>query len=214
MYKIFYITRITKNIYPLVKRLLDFIFSLFFVIFLIPVFLLCITIIYFTMGKPIFFIQERGGYKNKIFKLIKFRTMTLEVNNRNELLSDSRRITKFGKFLRETSLDEIPSLLNVIKGDMSFIGPRPLLSQYISLYNKEQNKRHLIRPGITGLAQISGRNMISWEKKFELDVWYVKNFNFFLDTKIFFLTIIKVINKEGTNKNSNTTMTEFKGSKE
>ncbi len=214
MSKIFYIKRITKNIYPLVKRLLDFIFSLFFVIFLIPVFLLCITIIFFTMGRPIFFIQERGGYKNKIFKLIKFRTMTLEVNNRNELLSDNRRITKFGKFLRETSLDEIPSLLNVIKGNMSFIGPRPLLSQYKSLYNKEQNKRHLIRPGITGWAQISGRNMISWEKKFELDVWYVKNFNFFLDTKIFFLTIIKVINKEGTNKNSNTTMTEFKGSKE
>ena len=214
MSKIFYIKRITKNIYPSVKRLLDFIFSLFFVIFLIPVFLLCITIIFFTMGKPIFFIQERGGYNNKIFKLIKFRTMTLEVNNRNELLSDNRRITKFGKFLRETSLDEIPSLVNVIKGNMSFIGPRPLLSQYISLYNKEQNKRHLIRPGITGWAQISGRNMISWEKKFELDVWYVKNFNFFLDTKIFFLTIIKVINKEGTNKNSNTTMTEFKGSKE
>ena len=165
------------------------------------------------MGRPIFFIQERGGFNNTVFKLIKFRTMTLKMDKKNKLLDDNFRITKIGKFLRETSLDEIPSLINVLKGEMSFIGPRPLLAKYLKLYTKEQKKRHNLRPGITGWAQISGRNLISWEKKFKLDLWYVENINFFLDFKILILTFLTVLKKEGVNQSNQNTMSEFKGKK-
>tara|TARA_A100001015_G_scaffold253648_1_gene293972 strand:+ start:54 stop:551 length:498 start_codon:yes stop_codon:yes gene_type:complete len=163
------------------------------------------------MGRPIFFIQERGGLNNKVFKLIKFRTMTLEINEKNELLDDNLRITKLGKILRETSLDEIPSLINVLKGEMSFVGPRPFLAKYLKLYTNEQKKRHQLRPGITGWAQISGRNLISWEKKFEFDLWYVNNVSFFLDVKIIILTFFTVFKKEGMNQSDQDTMNEFKG---
>ena len=197
--------------YKIVKRCLDFLFSIILMFLLTPIFFGCIAIIFITMGRPIFFIQERGGFNNTVFKLIKFRTMTLEMDKKNKLLDDNLRITQFGKFLRETSLDEIPSLINVLKGEMSFIGPRPFLAKYLELYTEEQKKRHNLRPGITGWAQISGRNLISWEKKFKLDLWYVENINFFLDFKILILTFLTVLKKEGMNQNDKNTMSEFKG---
>ena len=210
---IFYRIKILLNLfeYKNFKRFFDILFSIIIIFFFIPIYLICISSIFLTMGRPIFFIQERGGLNNKVFKLIKFRTMTLEINENNKLLDDKLRITKLGKILRETSLDEIPSLINVLKGEMSFVGPRPFLAKYLKLYTNEQKKRHQLRPGITGWAQISGRNLISWEKKFEFDLWYVNNVNFFLDIKIIILTFFTVFKKEGMNQSDQYTMSEFKG---
>ena len=180
-----------------IKRLLDFILSAFAIIILSPV-LIALTIVGFVemKGNP-FFTQERPGYREKIFKLIKFRTMTNEKDKDGELLPDDERLNRYGKILRSTSLDELPELINVVKGDMSLVGPRPLLVRYLSRYNEEQRRRHSVRPGLTGYAQVNGRNSISWEEKFKDDVWYVDHISFALDLKIFFNTIMVVLKHEG-----------------
>ena len=195
------------------KRLLDFVLSLLGFLFILPVFLIVAIGLYFAnQGKP-FFIQERPGKNGIVFKIIKFKTMNDKKDGNGNLLSDAERLTSIGKFVRKTSLDEIPQLINVIKGDMSLIGPRPLLTQYLSLYNDFQNRRHEVRPGITGWAQINGRNAIGWDKKFELDVWYVDNISFLLDMKIIFLTIKKVFISEGISQEGQMTMEAFTGNK-
>lgn len=162
-------------------------------------------------GLELFFTQERPGQYGKIFKVIKFKTMTDERDENGDLLPDEKRLTKIGKFIRSTSVDELPQLFNVLKGDMSLIGPRPLLPQYLPLYSKEQARRHEVRPGITGWAQVNGRNAISWTKKFELDVWYVDHCSFLLDLKIIFLTVKKVFVREGISSDTSVTMEPFTG---
>ena len=175
------------------KRFIDLSLSIVLLFILYPVFLFIIVLLYSFYGKRnVFFLQDRPGKNSKVFRVIKFKTMSDEYTSDYKLLSDSERITIIGKFLRLTSIDELPQLINVLKGDMSVIGPRPLLVEYLPLYNKEQARRHQIRPGITGWAQVNGRNAISWTKKFELDVWYVDNMSFFLDLKIIYLTVIEV----------------------
>ena len=175
------------------KRFIDLSLSIVLLFILSPVFLFIIVLLYSFYGKRnVFFLQDRPGKNSKVFRVIKFKTMSDEYTSDYKLLSDSERITIIGKFLRLTSIDELPQLMNVLKGDMSVIGPRPLLVEYLPLYNKEQARRHQIRPGITGWAQVNGRNAISWTKKFELDVWYVDNMSFFLDLKIIYLTVIEV----------------------
>ncbi|MFY0483144.1 sugar transferase [Flavobacterium sp. PLA-1-15] len=197
-----------KNIF---KRLFDFILSLSGFIIILPVFLIVLIGLYFAnQGKP-FFIQPRPGKNTVIFKIIKFKTMNDKKDSDGNLLSDAERLTPIGKFVRKTSLDEIPQLINVIKGDMSLIGPRPLLTQYVSLYSDFQNRRHEVKPGITGWAQVNGRNAISWDKKFELDVWYVDNISFLLDVKILFKTIQKVVKSEGINAVDAATIEPFNG---
>lgn len=195
------------------KRLLDFILSLIGFILLLPIFLfitLFLTIA--NSGKP-FFIQQRPGKNNKIFKVVKFKTMNDKKDAKGNLLSDKDRLTSLGRFIRKTSLDEIPQLINVIKGDMSLVGPRPLLVEYLPLYNEEQIRRHEVRPGITGWAQINGRNAISWKDKFELDVWYVDNISISLDIRILLLTILKVFKSEGISSDTSLTMEKFEGNK-
>lgn len=193
------------------KRLFDFILSLLGFLFILPIFLVVLIGLYFAnQGKP-FFIQQRPGKNGVIFKIIKFKTMNDKKDGKGNLLSDAERLTSIGKFVRKTSLDEIPQLINVIKGDMSLIGPRPLLIQYLSLYNDFQNRRHEVKPGITGWAQVNGRNAISWDKKFELDVWYVDNISFVLDIKIIFRTIQKVVKSEGINAIDAATIEPFNG---
>lgn len=193
------------------KRLLDFVISLVGLLVLLPIlFFVCCLLFIVNKGKPFFF-QTRPGLNEKLFIIIKFKTMIDEVDFDGNLLPDAQRMTKIGNFVRKTSLDELPQLLNVIKGDMSLIGPRPLLPEYLSLYNSEQKKRHSVRPGITGWAQINGRNDISWQEKFELDVFYSMNVSFLLDLKILFLTLKKVIVREGISGQNAVTMEKFKG---
>ena len=172
--------------------------------------LICIGII-FTIGFPIFFKQKRPGINGIPFYFYKFRTMTNEKDNNGKLLPDEKRLTKFGNIFRKTSLDELPSLWNVLKGDMSLVGPRPLLMEYLPLYSKEQMRRHEVKPGITGWAQVNGRNAISWDEKFKFDIWYVENQSLRLDIKIIILTIWKVLKREGINQKGNTTMEKFRG---
>jgi len=195
------------------KRLIDIILAILLVIILIPFFLLIGLIIFFSIGKPIFFTQIRSGINGQNFTIYKFRSM---INNYDDInpLSDQERITKFGKFLRRTSLDELPELINVILGDMSMVGPRPLLPEYELLYSDKQRIRNTVLPGITGLAQINGRNSITWEEKFNFDVWYVENRTIWLDLKILFLTAKKVFIQEGIYTNNNESMPPFEGSKE
>lgn len=193
------------------KRTLDFILGFFGFLLLSPI--LCVVTILLAIanqGKPFFF-QTRPGKNEKLFNIVKFKTMNDQKDNNGNLLPDIQRLTKMGSFVRKTSLDELPQLLNVLKGDMSLIGPRPLLPEYLPLYNGEQKKRHLVRPGITGWAQINGRNAISWEDKFKLDVFYVKNLSFLLDLKILFLTLKKVVIREGISSKTSATMEYFKG---
>ena len=198
--------------YNFTKRLVDFFVAFCVLIVLAPLLLIIAIILCFANnGKCLFFLQERPGRHGKIFKVIKFKTMTDERDAEGNLLPDDKRLTKVGKFVRSTSIDELPQLINVLKGDMSFIGPRPLLPQYLLLYNKEQARRHEVRPGITGWAQVNGRNAISWVRKFELDVWYVDHCSFFLDLKIFFLTIKKVFVREGISSDTSVTMEPFTG---
>lgn len=197
-----------------IKRLIDIILSLVFLSLFWWVYLVVYFLVKKNLGTPVFFIQDRPGKDEKIFKMYKFRSMLNSADSSGKLLSDEERLTKFGKMLRATSLDEIPEILNVLKGEMSFVGPRPLLVQYLERYNSEQKRRHDVRPGITGWAQVNGRNAISWEQKFKLDVEYVGNYNFFLDIKILFLTVKKVFVKEGISQEGNDTMEEFSGSKE
>lgn len=194
-----------------IKNILDFFLALISFILLSPIFLLVIFFLTIAnRGNP-FFLQARPGRDEKIFKVIKFKTMTDERDAQNNLLPDAERLTGIGNFVRKASLDEIPQLLNVIKGDMSLIGPRPLLPEYLPLYDKEQRKRHNVKPGITGWAQVNGRNTISWQQKFEYDVWYVENINFWLDVKIVFLTIKKVLLSEGISADGSATIGRFKG---
>jgi lipopolysaccharide/colanic/teichoic acid biosynthesis glycosyltransferase len=193
------------------KRILDFTAALIGFILLSPIFMLVMIGLFFAnQGKPFFF-QTRPGRNEHLFNIIKFKTMNDKKDPSGQLLPDSERLTKIGAFVRKTSLDEIPQLLNVIKGDMSLIGPRPLLVQYLPLYNDIQKKRHNIRPGITGWAQINGRNAISWNQKFEYDVWYVQHCSFLLDLKILSLTVNKVVVREGISQEGEVTMEVFKG---
>lgn len=193
------------------KPFLDFIISLIVFIILFPLFILIIISLFIANeGKP-FFIQLRPGKNQKIFRLIKFKTMNDKKDINGNLLPDSERLTAIGKWIRKTSLDEIPQLINVIKGDMSLMGPRPLLFEYLPLYNDFQKRRHEVKPGITGWAQVNGRNAISWEQKFEYDVWYIDHLSFYLDVKIFFLTIKKVFKPEGISSANSVTMEKFIG---
>ena len=193
------------------KILIDFIISLVTLILISPLFFMVMIMLFINNKGTPFFFQKRPGKNEKIFKVIKFKTMTDEKDNNGRLLPDKDRLTKLGSFVRKTSLDEIPQLINVLKGDMSLIGPRPLLPEYLNLYNEEQKKRHLVKPGITGLAQVNGRNNISWKKKFEYDVLYVENVSFFLDLKIVFKTISKVVKSEGVTKGTMATTEKFTG---
>ena len=203
--------KVNKGIYRrFLKRPMDFILSLMAIIVLSPVLIIVGVLVRVKLGSPVLFKQKRPGLNEKIFTMYKYRTMTDE---NGELLPDSVRLTKFGKMLRSTSLDELPELFNILKGDMSIIGPRPLLIQYLDLYNDHQKRRHEVRPGLSGHAQVNGRNAISWEDKFNLDVEYVDNVSFIGDWKIIFLTIKKVFVKEGISSDTSVTMEYFEGSK-
>ena len=196
----------------LFKRLIDFFIALIAFILLFPVFItIVVLLLFFNEGKPFFF-QKRPGKNNKIFTILKFKTMNDRKDESGNLLPDSIRLTPVGKFIRKTSLDEIPQLLNVLIGDMSLVGPRPLLPEYLQHYTPMQARRHLVRPGITGWAQVNGRNLISWEKKFEYDVWYVDNLSFSLDIKILFKTLFKAFKREGINAQNVATVEKFTGS--
>ena len=197
----------------MIKRLFDISLSFILLILLLPVLSLLTFLFFIKIGHPIFFIQPRPGKNSKPFNLYKFRTMNNDKDSNDNLLNDELRLTKFGEFFRARSIDELPSLFNVLNGDMSFVGPRPLLMEYLPLYNKKQARRHEIRPGITGWAQINGRNAISWQEKFNLDIWYIDNRSFWLDAKIILLTIKKVILKEDIAESGGVTMAKFKGNK-
>jgi len=196
---------------PFQKRFFDILLSTIVVIILSPILLIIILVLWCSQGMPIFYSQERPGYREKIFRLWKFRTMNDKKDENGKLLPDEQRITPIGNFLRKTSLDELPELVNVFRGEMSCVGPRPLLVQYLTRYSAEQARRHDVLPGITGWAQINGRNAISWQKKFELDVWYVDHLSFWLDIKILWLTVWKVIIGEGISQPGRATMDEFMG---
>ncbi len=196
------------------KRPMDFILSLAAIIVLSPLFLLIAILVKLMLGSPVIFKQQRPGLNEKIFTIYKFRTMLDKRDTNGDFLPDELRLTRFGKFLRSTSLDELPELFNVLKGDMSIIGPRPLLIQYLPLYNEHQSRRHEVRPGLSGWAQINGRNAIGWDEKFNLDVEYVNNISFMLDLKIILLTVKKVIIREGINSDTAATMECFEGNEE
>lgn len=200
--------------YPhVIKPFTDrFLASLLLVVFS-PLWLVLCVLIYATMGLPLFFRQERPGYKKSIFSIYKFRTMTDEVDEEGKLLEDEQRLKGIGKLIRSTSMDELPQLLNVLRGDMSFVGPRPLLVEYLPLYSVQQARRHEVKPGITGWAQVNGRNTISWEEKFEHDVWYVKNQSFLLDMKILWMTFLKVLKRSDVSSNTSVSMEKFEGNK-
>jgi len=195
----------------LVKGIIDKVIALAAIILLMPLYLIVYILTYFKLGSPVLFKQQRPGKDGKLFTMYKFRTMLNTQDKHGNMLSDEKRLTAFGKFLRSTSLDELPELFNVIKGDMSLVGPRPLLPEYLELYTPEQARRHKVKPGITGWAQVNGRNAISWEKKFELDVWYVDNWSIWLDIKIILLTLKKVFVREGITSSNNVTMEKFQG---
>lgn len=196
-----------------IKRLTDIILSTMAIVVLSPVLLVVAFLVRIKLGGPVIFKQERPGLNEKIFTMFKFRTMTDERDNSGILLSDSIRLTKFGKILRGTSLDELPELFNILKGDMSIVGPRPLLVEYLELYNEQQKRRHEVRPGLSGYAQVSGRNAISWEDKFNLDLYYIDNMSFMFDLKIILLTLKKVFVREGISSDTSVTMEPFKGSR-
>lgn len=207
--------KITKGVYrKFIKRPMDLVLALAAATVLSPVLLVVAILVRVKLGSPVLFKQKRPGLNEKIFTMYKFRTMTDETDEEGNLLPDSIRLTKFGKILRSTSLDELPELFNIIKGDMSIVGPRPLLIQYLDLYNDHQKRRHEVRPGLSGHAQVNGRNEISWEEKFNLDVEYVDNVNFIDDCRIILLTLKKVFVKEGINSDTSATMEKFEGTDE
>ena len=197
----------------MIKSLFDKILAFVLIIIFLPIFVIVYILILIKMGRPVLFKQKRPGLNGKIFEIYKFRTMTNEKDNNGNLLPDEQRLVGIGKFIRSTSLDELPQLFNVLKGDMSFVGPRPLLIEYLDLYNDEQKRRHNVKPGITGWAQVNGRNAISWEQKFEYDVWYVDNQSFWLDMKILWMTFLKVIKRSDISSDTSSTMEKFEGSK-
>ena len=197
-----------------IKRILDIIYSLGFILCFWWVYILVAILVRVKLGSPVIFKQQRPGLNGKVFMMYKFRSMTDARDKDGKLLSDEERLPKFGKLLRATSLDEIPEFFNILKGDMSLVGPRPLLVQYLERYNEKQARRHEVRPGITGWAQVNGRNAISWEQKFEYDVEYVEKCSFLLDMKIIFMTIKKIFIREGISQEGNVTMEEFRGSRE
>lgn len=194
-----------------IKKIFDYMLAIILLILMILPMVIIAFLIRIKLGSPIFFIQQRPGKAGRIFKMIKFRTMSDLKDVSGKLLEDDQRMTKFGLFLRKTSLDELPELVNVLKGEMSLVGPRPLLIEYLPLYNEFQSRRHEVKPGITGWAQINGRNAISWEEKFKLDVWYVENRSMMLDLKILILTVIKVISRSGVSAQGQATVENFKG---
>ena len=194
------------------KSLFDKTLALFLIIIFSPIYIIVSLLILLKMGSPILFRQKRPGYKEKIFGIYKFRTMTNEKYANGDLLPDEKRLVGIGKFIISTSLDELPQLLNVLRGEMSFVGPRPLLIEYLDLYNETQKRRHDVKPGITGWAQVNGRNAISWEQKFEYDVWYVDNQSFWLDIKILWMTFLKVVKRSDISSSSSATMEKFEGS--
>ena len=198
-------------IYKYIKRILDIISSLLAIIILSPLLAVTAVLVKTKLGSPVLFKQERPGKDEKIFTLMKFRTMIDERDENGELLPDEIRLTKFGKFLRSTSIDELPELFNILKGDMSVIGPRPLLVEYIPRYNEHQHRRHEVRPGLSGWAQVNGRNTVSWEDKFDMDVHYVDNYSFAMDVKILFMTVLNVLKKEGISSETSATMEVFMG---
>lgn len=203
-----------KDIYKkYIKRILDFVLALMALVAFSPALLIVWCLVRIKLGSPAIFIQERPGLNEKIFRLYKFRTMTDARDENGELLSDEVRLTQFGKILRSTSLDELPELWNIVKGDMSIVGPRPLLVRYLPLYNERQKHRHDVRPGFTGLAQVNGRNAITWEEKFEWDVKYVENITFKQDVKIILNTVKVVLKRDGISSESSATMEEFKGTR-
>ena len=195
------------------KSIFDKTLALFLIILFSPIYIVVSLLIFFKMGSPILFRQKRPGYKEEIFGIYKFRTMTNEKDANGNLLPDDKRLVGIGKFIRSTSLDELPQLFNVLKGEMSFVGPRPLLEEYLPLYNEKQKRRHDVKPGITGWAQVNGRNAISWEQKFDYDVWYVDNQSFWLDIKILWLTFLKVVKRSDISSSTSSTMEKFTGSK-
>ena len=197
----------------MLKSLFDKTLALFLIILFSPIYIIVSLLISLKMGSPILFRQQRPGYKEKIFGIYKFRTMTNEKDVDGNLLPDDKRLIGIGKFIRSTSLDELPQLFNVLKGEMSFVGPRPLLKEYLPLYNEKQKRRHDVKPGITGWAQVNGRNAISWEQKFDYDVWYVDNQSFWLDIKILWLTFLKVVKRSDISSSTSSTMEKFTGSK-
>lgn len=193
------------------KRIFDLTISILLLLLLGPIIIITALLVYFKLGSPILFKQKRPGLYGKPFNILKFRTMTNQRDSNDILLPDEVRLTKFGRRMRRLSLDELPQLINVIKGDLSLVGPRPLLMEYLDLYSQEQMNRHNVQPGITGWAQVNGRNALSWEEKFELDLWYVKNQSFWLDLKIMWMTIRKIFKTEGINQQGHVTMEVFKG---
>ena len=197
--------------YRYIKRFFDIFSSLIAIIILSPVLIITAILVRTKLGSPVLFKQERPGKDEKIFTLMKFRTMTDERDENGELLPDEVRLTKFGKFLRSTSIDELPELFNILKGDMSVIGPRPLLVRYLPRYNEHQHRRHEVRPGLSGWAQVNGRNTVSWEDKFNMDVEYVENYSMFMDIKILFMTIVNVLKHDGISSETSATMEEFMG---
>ena len=197
----------------MIKRLFDFFVALFICAITFPILLIIALLVRVKLGSPIIFKQARPGLHGQIFNMVKFRSMTSETDAQGNLLPDAQRLTSFGQFLRASSMDELPGLLNVLTGKMSLVGPRPLLVEYLPLYSIEQAKRHNVRPGITGWAQVNGRNTLSWQEKFELDVWYVENQNFWLDMKILLLTALKVVKRSDISADGEATMTRFTGNK-
>lgn len=201
-----------KPIYPLFKSFVDRVFALLLLILFLPLLLSVSLLIRLNLGTPVLFCQYRPGLFCKPFKLFKFRSMSNACDQAGLLLPDSQRLTRLGRWLRATSIDELPALINILRGDMSFIGPRPLLMQYLPLYSPQQARRHEVKPGFSGWAQINGRNAITWEEKFRMDVWYVENRSMLLDLKIFFVTILKVFSRKGVNAKTGGIMPNFKGS--
>ena len=197
----------------MIKNIFDKLLALFLIVIFSPIYFIVSILILIKMGRPIFFRQKRPGLNEKIFGIYKFRTMTNDKDKDGNLLPDDKRLVGIGKFIRSTSLDELPQLFNVLKGEMSFVGPRPLLVEYLPLYNENQKKRHDVKPGITGWAQVNGRNAISWEQKFEYDTWYVDNQSFSLDIKIMWMTFLRVVKRSDVSSSTSVTMEKFTGSK-